>query len=192
MIAISLGPAFIVMIQAGMNFGSRSAMYAAAGIILGDVLLCCVAVFGLARFVSEPINQLYLGIGSGLLLIGFGIAGFITSRNPLNEAKAESDKMPAKRLFAKTFLINNSNPFNWLYWIAIAGFARASSGYGENGFVLFFIGVWLCVLISTILKAKLSLRLGKWLQGNALHHINQVAAAIFLIIGLGIIVRSLI
>ncbi|MDO9510754.1 MAG: LysE family transporter [Bacteroidales bacterium] len=190
-IAVSLGPAFIVMIQAGVKFGSRSAFFAASGILLGDLLLCGIAIFGLASFVAMPSHKLWLGIGSGALLISFGIAGFITAKKPVKDTASVINKLPAKRLLIKTFLINNSNPFNWLFWLALAGYARASAGSINSGFTVFFIGVWFIVLISTFIKAHLSLRLGNWLQGKAIGHINQIAAAIFLLAGIGIIFKTI-
>ncbi len=188
-IALSLGPAFIVMIQAGLTRGFKPAAWSGAGIILADVFLILVAVFGFARFISDPSNAMWIGLAGGSLLIVLGLTGIAEKKKVnLNPEISVIETHPS-RLLLKTFLINNSNPFNWLFWIGISGYAGATFGLRSTSLIMFFVGILFILALTTILKAWLSVNIGNRISAHILARVNFIAAVLFVVTGIGLIVK---
>ena len=78
-LSVLLGPLFILLIQASIEYGSKGGLIAAAGIWVSDLIFLVLALNFVSR-ISSYINSdsfsYWLGVLGGCILIGIGIATF--------------------------------------------------------------------------------------------------------------------
>ncbi len=68
-----IGPVFFALIQASLTNGFRYAAALATGILVSDLIYVLVTFFGIKFIAGFESFEVVLGLGGGLILIGFGI-----------------------------------------------------------------------------------------------------------------------
>ncbi|GAB4423542.1 MAG: LysE family transporter [Bacteroidia bacterium] len=148
---LSVGPVFFTLLHGSFEHGFRSGLAVAAGIFLGD--LFCVLLLngvGVADFLTNPLQQFYIGIAGAAVLIVLGV------KYLLRPYTGEGGPLYLrKRHYAnfvlRGFLVNFVNPFVFVVWmgiISLAG-ARYSGSWGVHSYLA---GTLLAVFSSDVLK----------------------------------------
>jgi threonine/homoserine/homoserine lactone efflux protein len=204
-ISLTIGPAFFAMIQTGISGGFRSGALLAFGIALSDIVLIVLCFLGTVAFLeSTPnshLNNLYLGIGGGAILIAFGAIYFTKKpdefmrRNPKYSMKVKALNPYAQ--VGKGFVMNIANPFLVLFWIA--AISRLVSWVnthapGEkliNYALMFFSGAIIVIFGMDLLKSFVGNRIKKYLTIRFLFWVNRVVGILFATFGISLILRSI-
>jgi threonine/homoserine/homoserine lactone efflux protein len=189
LIGLSFGPAFFMMMQTTMANGVRPGMMAGLGIVLSDLVMFLLSAFSLTGFMQETSSMIYFGLGGGLLLIVMGIISYFRPHAQTGSVRSRS--LPTHQVFGKAFVINTINPFNWLFWIMLSGIGGSAHPFGSNGYVLFFTGLFITEIFLTVIKVFLSERIGRLMNTGSFVIYNKAVAIVFVISGLGLIVRVL-
>lgn len=191
-----LGPAFFALVQTSIHRGLLPAAILAIGIFLCDLLMVFLCLVGAVQIITEPSNQLWFGIASGLILIIFGLVTY--NRKPV-QATGESDEIlvivQQPRLFtyfAKGFVMNIINPFVWIFWIGVVVGISARYGGHEKELRWFFSGTLLTVLATDLLKAYGAYNIKRLLTPSKIHKLNRIAGIGLIGFGLFVIVRVVI
>lgn len=189
-----LGPAFFALVQTSIHRGLLPASILALGIFVCDAIMVLLCLVGAVQIITEPSNQLWFGLASGLILIIFGLVTF--SRKPV---QAESDEFVIQiqqpRLFtyfAKGFVMNIINPFVWIFWIGVVVGISARYGGHEKELSWFFSGTLLTVLFTDLLKAYGAYNLKRLLTPSKIHALNRIAGIGLIGFGIFVIVRIMI
>ncbi|MBK9291813.1 MAG: LysE family transporter [Bacteroidetes bacterium] len=190
-----LGPAFFALVQTSIHRGLLPAAILAFGIFLCDVLMVFLCLVGAVQIITEPSNQLWFGLASGMILIIFGLVTY--SRKPVQPV-GDNDLLPAQsrqpRLltyFAKGFVMNIINPFVWIFWIGVVVGISARYGGHEKELRWFFSGTLLTVLITDLLKAYGAYNIKRLLTPSKIHMLNRIAGVGLVGFGLFVIGRVL-
>ncbi len=188
-----LGPAFFALVQTSIHRGLLPAAILAFGIFLCDVLMVFLCLVGAVQIITEPSNQLWFGIASGVILIIFGLVTY--NRKPM-QTTGENDEVlvPVQQprlftYFAKGFVMNIINPFVWIFWIGVVVGISARYGGHEKELRWFFSGTLLTVLVTDLLKAYGAYNIKRLLTPSKIHHLNRVAGIGLIGFGLFVIVR---
>ncbi len=191
-----LGPAFFALVQTSIHRGLLPASILALGIFVCDAIMVLLCLVGAVQIVTEPSNQLWFGLASGLILIIFGLVTF--SRKPV-QTESDSDEFVTQlhqpRLFtyfAKGFVMNIINPFVWIFWIGVVVGISARYGGHEKELSWFFTGTLLTVLFTDLLKAYGAYTLKRLLTPSKIHLLNRIAGIGLIGFGVFVIVRIMI
>jgi chemosensory pili system protein ChpE len=138
------GPVLVETIRRGLRGGFRPALLVQLGSIIGDMVWCAAALFGLAQFVSQPWVRLLLGGAGVLVLFWLGLRGIREAlaaqpltRNPSSPPAVppESLKRPAEehtQAFRSGMAISLTNPWAIGYWVGIGGAMIAAGIVGAS------------------------------------------------------------
>ena len=147
---IFIGPVFFTLLKSALNYGFWPGMMVVFGIFLSDVLVVVLCSFGAIPFFKDPANQFYLGMVGSVVLFGLGLK-YLLRPNVNVDADLKLKAGHYTAYFVKGFAINFINPFVFLVWIGIIGFAQGKYGVGEDLW-LFLAAVLLGILTTDTVK----------------------------------------
>jgi threonine/homoserine/homoserine lactone efflux protein len=186
---IFLGPVFFYLLKSSLEKGFWAGFFVALGIIIGDLICIIICSFGAIPFFKNTDNQFWLGVVGSVLLIAMGLKFLIRP-----EAKKVKDEKFPKKLtkasyvayFSQGFLINFVNPFVFVVWIGIIGYAETKYGFSTAMFV--FLAAALIGIFSTdITKVYFAQKIKKFLTPIFLKRLYQFFGMILIVFGIRII-----
>jgi len=184
-LAFLVGPVFFTIIQASVERGFPNGVLVALGVSLSDVLYVSICYFGLAHFIANEQNKLYMAYGGGVILIVFGLYHlFIKSRRSLQTSGAFVQERGKLKFFIKGFIINGISPMVILFWLGAISVASVDFGYTRGAeFFIFFAAVLGTVLVTDILKAYLADKLRGLVTARSMMLLNVLVGIILLVFG---------
>lgn len=198
-ISVTIGPAFFAVIQTGISRGFRSGLFLALGIVISDLVLIILCYLGTSVFLessSDPSNNLYLGIGGGVLLIVFGAVSFTRKpeifkrRNPKYQTRIKTPR--SYEFVIKGFFLNVANPFLIFFWLAAVSHVKAHAVEGQflNASITFFTGTLAVIFSMDLLKSFIGNRIKKYLTIRLLFWINKIVGVALASFGVALIIKS--
>lgn len=184
-----IGPLFFLSVRVILSQGIRHGIALIAGAFTSDCILVATSWWGAGKLESisnDPFFQNWIGLFSGLLLFGFGIAALWPGKKP-RSIETSSALPPSKRRYTylQGLLLNSSNPSNWLFWLSIATVAQSQADPGNEEYAQIFMSAALITLFSTdIAKAYAAHKIGSKLKPGMPEKIVRIAGGI--LIGLSI------
>jgi len=180
-----IGPVFFALIQASLTNGFRYAAALATGILVSDLIYVLVTFFGIKFISSFESFQTYLGLGGGLILIGFGINSIFQKKafRP-NSGGIDLPRLKKRSAFAKGFGINGINPFVLLFWISIASLVQLKKDFTGSDYLFYYVGILLTVFCIDLGKAFIAKQLAPLVTDRFLFWLNKLVG--ILMIGYGI------
>ena len=197
LLSVLIGPVFFLLIKTSLEQGVKQAIVLDSGVVFGDVFAIVVAYMGLAAVFQHPVYQKWLGIGGGALLMAFGLfplLRYFKKKHTPKDNSASLDIKPASGiiwLLTKGFILNLSNPFVWLYWIACVGVAVAQFEGSVIKVFLFFLSCIITFFSIDILKIYLADKIRSFLTIQRFRQINNIASIAIIIFGFILIYRVL-
>ncbi|PID93888.1 MAG: hypothetical protein CSA95_05325 [Bacteroidetes bacterium] len=204
-ISITIGPAFLAIIQNGITRGFKSSLFMAMGISLSDITLITICYLGASTFFENTSNKPFIGLIGGVILIGYGLYSIF--KKPENDAKSEEEKKREntflKRISSekagmttyllKGFFMNILNPFLLIFWLTAIGWVSANAPEGKllNYTIAFFGGTITTVFLIDILKSVVGTRISKYLKPGVILWMNRIVGATLTIFGCFLILKVL-
>lgn len=188
---IFLGPVFFYLLKSTLQKGFWVGFFVALGIVIGDFTAITICSFGAIPFFKNPDNQFWIGILGGIILLGMGLKFLLKPES--KREKDEKMQLPQKvskaghlSYFAQGFLINFVNPFVFVVWIGIIGYAETEYGYSTDLFV--FLGAALMGIFSTDLsKVYFAQKIKKFMTPLFLNRLYRVFGAALIIFGIRVL-----
>lgn len=194
-ISITLGPAFLTIIQTSIDRGFRSALLVAIGVAISDLMLIAISYLGLSSLLERGNNQIYFGIIGGVILILYGIYTFLKKPDTLKRIP-KAIPSPIKKVspitfLAKGFFLNIANPFIIIFWLSIIGYISQIAPYGKmrETTILFISGTIMTVFSMDILKSYIGYKIKRYLNPRVQLIINRIVGIILTIFGIVLILR---
>jgi threonine/homoserine/homoserine lactone efflux protein len=183
-LAFLVGPVFFTIIQTSVERGFWNGARVALGVFVCDMLYVTICYFGLAQFIGQEQNKIYMAYGGGAILITFGLYHLLVkSRRNKNEGVATEVK-GRFRYFLKGFIINGISPMVLLFWLGAISVASVNFGYSKGSqFAIFFIAVLITVFGTDLLKAYLADKLRQLITAKALMYLNIIVGIILIFFG---------
>lgn len=182
-LALLIGPVLFTLLQGSLRHGWRGGLAAAIGIIVSDIIMVEMLLWGLGDWLLKPHVQLWLGGMAIFLLLGLGIR-YLLTKGPIS---LETQKVGAKQVggwFMQGFLVNFVNPFVFAVWIGFL--ALATESHGEIGRRAFMWGILASIFITDSAKAFFAGRLLRLLTPTRLLWLYRGIGG-FLIIAAGVV-----
>ena len=180
-LAMLIGPIFFMLLNTSLKKGFIAAAYLAFGVMLSDGIYITIAYFGSTYISLIQTQKIWIGLGGGLLMIGFGVANLF--KKPTISADELELPDDSKTLWIDTgkgFMMNMLNPFVLLFWMGVAGTLAAKEHFSNSNTILFFIATLGTIFSTDLLKAWLATRLKKIIRPHFLLLLNRLS-------GIGII-----
>lgn len=181
---IFIGPVFFTLLQSTLEHGLKSGLSVALGIFSSDVL--CVLLlfgFGASDFFTNPNNELLIGVGGAIILIGLGVSYAVKPVLKSTHKKMELKTPPGfMSFFVKGFLINFVNPFVFVVWMGLIAIASKNQP-SVSGQGIFLMGTLLGILTSDSIKASLANYIKDLLQPKFLAVAYRVIGVTLIIFG---------
>jgi threonine/homoserine/homoserine lactone efflux protein len=180
-----VGPVFFAIIQTSVERGFWNGFLVALGVSLSDILYVTICYFGLAQFINDDQNKIYMAYGGGAILILFGLYHLLIKSRKSLQIKAQEVEVKGKfRFFLKGFIINGISPMVILFWLGAISVASVDFGYSKGlQFLIFFTSVLATVFGTDILKAYLADKLRTLVTSRTLMILNIIVGVILLLFG---------
>jgi threonine/homoserine/homoserine lactone efflux protein len=186
---IFLGPVFFYLLKSSLEKGFWAGLFVALGIVIGDLICIIICSFGAIPFFKNTDNQFWLGVVGSTLLIGMGLKFLIRP----DAKKAKDQQLPKKMskatylaYFSQGFLINFVNPFVFVVWIGIIGYAETEYGFSTSMFV--FLAAALIGIFSTdMTKVYFAQKIKRFLTPIFLKRLYQFFGIALIVFGIRII-----
>lgn len=192
-LAFLVGPVFFAIIQTSVERGFWNGVLVALGVSLSDILYVTICYFGLAQFIGEDRNKVYMAFGGGSILILFGLYHcLIKSRKSITEEIKRVEDKGKFRYFLKGFIINGISPMVILFWLGAISIASVDFGYSKGfQFFIFFAAVLATVFATDLLKAYLADKLRRLVTPKTLMYLNIIVGLILIVFGVRLILQGI-
>ena len=190
-ISVPVGPVNVICLSQTLQHGRVYGFKSTIGATIADTIFAIIASFGVKIYITFITNnQTIFEIGSGLVILSFGI--FLFYSNLKNDLTNEKNIYQHFGNYFKSFLFTISNPLTVLFFIAYLtnlGIPDSEFNAGVAGF--FVLGVafgslaWFYSLSGIVARVKEKINL-KYIQ-----HINIICGCILCIAGFVLLVKSL-
>lgn len=188
-----LGPLFFVSLKITLSQGWRNGVALVGGAFASDAVLVAGGWWSAARlsaFARQDVFQSGFGLISGLVLFGFGISAVWPRKHVMLTTDVDDSGFKRRYSFLKGFLINSSNPSNWLFWLSLATVAQAESLITADHYAEIFLSATLVVVLLTDLsKVLLAHKIGKKLKPGMPEKIIRIAGVILLAVSSWVLVK---
>lgn len=192
MMSILLGVVFFLLIQAGVQYGTKKGVIIAAGVVSGDLIFLSLSI-GFTAAISgflQRHSQTIALIG-GLVLLIMGVWMWTKKRRGDEEIREIKGLQSARDFFVKPFVINILNPANAAWWLGIYSFPPAS-GYGLQQKIVFGAFAILAIFSTEVGIAAGASLLKNYIREKWLKKVDKLVAIIMFLMGLNLLIKGFI
>lgn len=190
-ISVPVGPVNVICLSQTLQNGRLYGFKSTIGATIADTIFAIIASLGVEIFISFITrNQTIFEIGSGLVILSFGIFLFIN--NLKNELTIEKNTDQHFGNFFKSFLFTISNPLTVLFFIAYLANLGTPNGGFNIGLAIFFVpGVLLGSLTWFYSLSGIVARLKEKIDLKYFQYLNIICGCILCVAGFVLLVKSL-
>ncbi|MFO8054314.1 MAG: LysE family translocator [Bacteroidales bacterium] len=197
MITITLGPAFFSLLQTSINQGFKAGMFMAIGISLSDIVIILLSYLGISRIISNPENQLMVGILGATILLIFGLVTF--TKKPMRQIKKPEELAAGthKDIYnpytsvIKGFFLNIANPFLIIFWMGIMSYVTTNYGLEAKSVLSFFSGTMIIVFAADLTKSYVGDKVKEYIKPWLIGWLNRIVGIVLMASGVILISRVL-
>lgn len=184
---IFIGPVLFTLLKNTLQSGFWAGFFVALGIVIGDLLAVVICSFGAIPFFKAEENQYWLGILGSIILVIMGLKFLIFPETKQQDPDCEPIKKITKTkylsFFTQGFLINFINPFVFVVWIGLIGYAQSQYGYNTNLF-LFLGATLLGIFAADLTKVYFAQKIKRFMTPIFLKRLYRIFGIILIIFGL--------
>jgi len=180
-LSLMLGTVFFALIQNSVDFGYKSGVLIALGVVFSDVLFISGALLGTSFLPTIPNLSFYTSLVGGGLLIVLGLVSILKKDPKIAYPKTKFGNIVY--YFTTGFLLNVLNPVNFFFWVAIAT-KLTGENYTQSQQIVFFIGCLAAIFLTEVAIAFFASKLRNVFTAKVLRGINVVSGVVF--VGFGI------
>ncbi len=191
-LAVLLGPLFILLIQASIEYGSKGGIIAAAGIWVSDLIFLILAlnfVNRISSYINSESFSYWLGVAGGIILIGIGIATFFR-KAVIEFGDTKSQRSGLISYWVKGFMVNTFNPFTFFFWLLTIPSLSVNKGLDQTETWMMASGVLCTIVFTDSLKIALAKLIRKVINAKILTRVNKIAGVALIIFGFVLLLNS--
>lgn len=183
-VAFSIGPIFLTLLQLSINKGFKKAIYFILGTSFADITMISIIWFGLNKIRINTENPIISLIGA-IVLILFGLSFIFNKKSSsIKETSSlQNNILGNSGLFFKAILLDIFNPLVWAFWAGVIGY-NISHFNGNTNQLIYLTGVLLTTFSTDLLKSHYAQKLKPILSDKYLQYMNYGIG--LLLIGLGV------
>ncbi len=187
------GPVFFAMIKTSIEKGFKAGFSLAIGVIISDVILIGLVLFGSQFFDLKGSFQnsfdKYVGIIGGIFLLAVGIY-YLMSKVSLKYENNTLIKINTHGYLLKGFLMCILTPSTLMFWIIVSGIISVKLN-GRLNEMIFCCIIAMCTQLTIDgLKSYYSAKLRYRIKEDALKKLNRIAGVIILMFAIWLIIKT--
>jgi threonine/homoserine/homoserine lactone efflux protein len=189
-----IGPLFFFNIRLTLSHGFRHGIALVMGALASDIALVLGSWWSanrLAAISNSAMFQNWVGLFCGLLRLGFSISAMMPTKRDFSTAmQGELSLSKHRYSLLQGFLINSTNPSNWLFWLSIATVAKSEAPPDDPQYAKFFLIAAVFTLVTTDLsKVLLAHKIGRRLKPGMPEKIVRMAGVVLFGLSLWVLFR---
>ncbi|TDG35120.1 LysE family translocator [Pedobacter changchengzhani] len=183
------GPVFFAMIRTSIEKGFKAGFSLAVGVIISDIVLISLVVFGSQFFEYKASFDKYVGLIGGVFLFGVGIY-YLLSRTSVRCENDPLAKVSKRGYLIKGFLMCILTPSTLMFWIIVSGIISVKLNNMLNEkLVCFFIAMATQLSIDGA-KSYYSSKLRHRIKDSALQMLNKIAGFVIILFALWLVYKT--
>ncbi len=183
-----LGTVFFALIQNSIDFGYKSGIFIASGVVFSDIFYISAAMAGTSFLPDTPQMPFYISLVGGLLLLGLGVSSIFRKKVEIKPQKTRLGN--ALYYFGQGFLLNVLNPVNFFFWVAIVAHLQTEKYFTFNLQIVFFIFCLLAIFLTEVGISFSASRLRKLFTPLIMQRFNQISGGIFVSFGIKLLIDA--
>jgi len=182
------GPVFFAMIKTSIEKGFKAGFSLAIGVIISDIILIGLVLYGSQFLVYQESFDKYVGIIGGLFLFAVGIY-YLYSKVSINYENNTLIKVSKRGYLLKGFLMCILTPSTLMFWIIVSGIISAKLNSLDEKLFCFFIAMSTQLTIDG-LKSYYSSKLRYRIKEDSLKKLNKIAGIIIIAFAIWLIYKT--
>jgi len=182
------GPVFFAMIKTSIEKGFKAGFSLASGVIVSDLILISIILFG-SQFVEyqEEFDK-YVGIIGGVFIVGIGLY-YLLSNVKINYSEADSIKVSKRGYVIKGFLMCILTPSTLMFWVIVSGIISVKLPTMAERILCFLIAMATQLSIDA-LKTFYASKLRYRIKENTLKKLNKIAGLVIIGFAIWLIIKT--
>ncbi len=183
------GPVFFSMIKTSIEKGFKAGFSLAVGVIISDVILIGIVLFGSQFLEYQESFDKYVGLIGGAFLFAVGLY-YLFATVAINYDSHTLQKVSKRGYLIKGFLMCILTPSTLMFWIIVSSIisVKLNNRLDEKLFC-FFIAMATQLTIDG-LKSYYSSKLRYRIKESALKTLNKVAGVIIILFALWLVFKT--
>jgi len=182
------GPVFFAMIKTSIERGFKAGFSLASGVIVSDLILISVVLFGSQFFKYQQEFDKYVGIIGGIFIVGIGIY-YLLSNVKINYTEGDNIKVSKRGYILKGFLMCILTPSTLMFWVIVSGIISVKLNSLPEKILCFLIAMMVQLSVDG-LKTYYASKLRYRIKENTLKKLNKVAGVIIIGFAIWLIVKT--
>lgn len=182
------GPVFFAMIKTSIERGFKAGFSLASGVIVSDLILISVVLFGSQFFKYQQEFDKYVGIVGGIFIVGIGIY-YLLSNVKINYTEGDNIKVSKRGYILKGFLMCILTPSTLMFWVIVSGIISVKLNSLSEKILCFLIAMMVQLSVDG-LKTYYASKLRYRIKENTLKKLNKVAGVIIIGFAIWLIVKT--
>ena len=182
------GPVFFAMIKTSIERGFKAGFSLASGVIVSDIILISVVLFGSQFFKYQEEFDKYVGIIGGIFIIGVGIY-YLVSNIKINYSEGDNIKVSKRGYVLKGFLMCILTPSTLMFWVIVSGIISVKLNTMPEKILCFLIAM-ITQLSIDALKTFYASKLRYRIKENTLKKLNKIAGVIIIGFAIWLIAKT--
>lgn len=182
------GPVFFAMIKTSIERGFKAGFSLASGVIVSDLILISIVLFGSQFFKYQQEFDKYVGIIGGIFIVGIGIY-YLLSNVKINYTEGDNIKVSKRGYILKGFLMCILTPSTLMFWVIVSGIISVKLNSLPEKILCFLIAMMVQLSVDG-LKTYYASKLRYRIKENTLKKLNKVAGVIIIGFAIWLIVKT--
>lgn len=183
------GPVFFAMIKTSIEKGFKAGISLAIGVIVSDIILIALVLFGSQFFEYKESFDKYVGFIGGAFLFAVGIY-YLFATATINYENNTLQKVSKRGYLIKGFLMCILTPSTLMFWIIVSSIISVKLNNMLNEKLLCFFIAMSTQLTIDGLKSYYSSKLRYRIKEDTLKKLNKVAGIIIILFAAWMIIKT--
>ncbi|WP_443946224.1 LysE family translocator [Pedobacter sp. AW1-32] len=183
------GPVFFAMIKTSIERGFMAGFSLAIGVIISDVILISIVLFGSQFFEYKSEFDKYVGTIGGAFLLAVGIY-YLLSKISIHYETNKLKKINRSNYILKGFLMCILTPSTLMFWIIVSGIISVKLNNMLNEKLVCFVIAMATQLSIDGAKSFYSSKLRYKIKEDNLKTLNKVAGVVIIFFAIWLIVKT--
>ncbi|WP_199117035.1 LysE family translocator [Pedobacter sp. ASV28] len=183
------GPVFFAMIKTSIEKGFKAGFSLATGVIVSDLILIGIVLFGSQFFEYKESFDKYVGIVGGVFIMIIGVY-YLLSKMRISYTENDNIKISKRGYILKGFLMCLLTPSTLMFWIVVSGIisVKLNNRFDEKLLCFFMaIATQLCIdALKTYYASKLRYRI----KEDTLRKLNKIAGIVIIAFAVWLITKT--
>jgi threonine/homoserine/homoserine lactone efflux protein len=182
------GPVFFAMIKTSIERGFKAGFSLASGVIVSDLILISIVLFGSQFFEYKRDFDKYVGIVGGIFIVGVGLY-YLLSKVKIDYSEGDHIKVSKRGYVLKGFLMCILTPSTLMFWVIVSGIISVKLNTMPQKILCFLIAMATQLSIDA-LKTFYASKLRYRIKENTLKKLNKVAGVIIIGFAIWLIAKT--